>query len=274
MMKIDVRLILLLLLLAGAQSAAWPVHTAKPGGIAVIAVSQGENPPAVLFDATRALLIYQESTWYAVVGIPLSHPVGTASISVSENGLPDRSIDFEIVSYAYRQQHLQVNRNYVEPDAATLERIFSERKIIDAALNHWEDTAVESLTLAAPVAGQRSTSFGSRRFFNNQPRSPHSGMDIAANLGTTVIASLDGVVVATGNYFFNGNTVLIDHGQGFITMYCHLDRIDVAEGDSLNRGAPLGIVGATGRVTGPHLHFGTYLGGTAVDPALVLPADH
>ena len=194
MMKIDVRLILLLLLLAGAQSAAWPVHTAKPGGIAVIAVSQGENPPAVLFDATRALLIYQESTWYAVVGIPLSHPVGTASISVSENGLPDRSIDFEIVSYAYRQQHLQVNRNYVEPDAATLERIFSERKIIDAALNHWEDTAVESLTLAAPVAGQRSTSFGSRRFFNNQPRSPHSGMDIAANLGTTVIAPLDGVV--------------------------------------------------------------------------------
>ncbi len=274
MMKIDMRLILLLLLLAGAQSAAWPVHTAKPGGIAVIAVSQGKNPPAVLFEATRALVFYQESTWYAVVGIPLSHPVGTASISVSGNGLPDRSINFEIVPYAYPEQHLQVNRNYVEPDAATLERIFSERKIIDAALNHWQDAAVESLTLAAPVAGQRSTSFGSRRFFNDQPRSPHSGMDIAANLGTTVIAPLAGVVVATGNYFFNGNTVLIDHGQGFVTMYCHLDRIDVAEGDSVARETPLGIVGATGRVTGPHLHFGTYLGGTAVDPALVLPADH
>ncbi len=274
MTKTDVqRVILLLLFLACASSAALPVHTAKPGGIAVIAVSQGKNPPTVLFEATRALLIHQESTWYAVIGIPLSHPPGTASISVTENNQAARSINFDIVSHAYREQHLNVSRNYVEPDAATLERIFGERKIIDAVLNHWEDSAVESLTLSAPVTGRRSTSFGSRRFFNNQPRSPHSGMDIAANLGTTVIAPLDGVVVATGDYFFNGNTVLIDHGQGFITMYCHLDRIDVAEGDSVNRGAPLGIVGATGRVTGPHLHFGTYLGGTAVDPALVLPSD-
>lgn len=274
MTKTKLRLMLVLLLLAGAQSAALPIHTAKPGGIAVIAVSRGENPPAVLFEATKALVIYQEPTWYAVIGIPLSHPLGTASISVTENGQAERSINFEIVSYAYREQHLNVSRSYVEPDAATLKRILGERKIIDAALNHWEDSAVESLTLAAPVAGRRSTSFGSRRFFNDQPRSPHSGMDIAANLGTIVTAPLDGVVVATGHYFFNGNTVIIDHGQGFITMYCHLDRIDVAQGDKVGRGAPLGIVGATGRVTGPHLHFGTYLGGTAVDPALVLPAEH
>jgi len=267
------RVILLLLFLAGASPAALPIHTAKPGGIAIIAVGQGVKPPTVLFGEVRALVIHQESTWYAVIGIPLSHPVGTASISVTENDRAGRSINFEIVSYAYREQHLNVSRSYVEPDAATLERIFGERKIIDAALNHWENSAVESLTLSAPVAGRRSTSFGSRRFFNNQPRSPHSGMDIAANLGTAVTAPLDGVVVATGNYFFNGNTVLIDHGQGFVTMYCHLDRIDVAQGDEVGRGAPLGIVGATGRVTGPHLHFGTYLGGTAVDPALVLPVD-
>ena len=132
---------------------------------------------------------------------------------------------------------------------------------------------MESLSLSAPVAGSRSSSFGFRRFFNDQPRSPHSGMDIAANRGTTVVAPLSGIVRATGDYFFNGNTVLLDHGQGFVTMYCHLDRIDVSESDVVEAGMSLGIVGATGRVTGPHLHFGTYLGGTAVDPALVLPAE-
>ncbi len=273
MAKADVRLALLLLVLVGGQAVALPVHSPKPGGVAVIAIGQGTTQPTVFFDDTRVLVVHEDAGWYAIVGIPLSHPTGTASIVVTEDDLPGRSIDFEVVAFAYREQHLNVDRNYVEPDAATLERILGERKIIDAALNRWQDSTVESMTLAAPVTGRRSTSFGSRRFFNAQPRSPHSGMDIAANRGTTVVTPLDGVVVATGNYFFNGNTVLIDHGQGFITMYCHLDRIDVAADDIVIQGTPLGIVGATGRVTGPHLHFGTYLGGTAVDPALVLPVE-
>jgi len=268
-----VRLALVLLLFAGAQAAALPLHATKPGGIAVIAIGHGITPPTVFFEDSRVLVTREDASWYAIVGIPLNHPLGTAAIVVSEKDHPDRRIDFEIEAFAYREQHLNVDRHYVEPDATTLERILGERKIIDAALNRWQDSAMASLTLAAPVAGRRSTSFGSRRFFNDQPRAPHSGMDIAAKRGSTVVAPLDGVVVATGDYFFNGNTVLIDHGQGFVTMYCHLDRIDVAEGESVDQGAPLGIVGATGRVTGPHLHFGTYLGGTAVDPALVLPSD-
>ncbi len=170
----------------------------------------------------------------------------------------------------YDEQRLNVDRKYVDPGQEALERIFAEREIIDAALNGWREASLADVSLQVPVGGRRSSSFGLRRFFNDQPRSPHKGMDIAANSGTPINAPMSGVVTATGNYFFNGNTVIIDHGQGLISLYCHLSEIDVDEGESVSTGAAIGKVGATGRVTGAHLHFATYLNGTAVDPALLL----
>ena len=167
-------------------------------------------------------------------------------------------------------QRLNVDRKYVDPGEAALERIFAEREIIDAAIANWRPTDIEALALIAPVPGNRSDSFGSRRIFNDQPRSPHKGMDIAAPTGTPIVAPLAGIVTATGDYYFNGNTVIVDHGQGLISLYCHLSAIDVEEGQAVASGDRLGAVGATGRVTGPHLHFATYLNGTAVDPALLM----
>ena len=268
MIRSSAALLLLPGILVAITAAAAPDHSPWPGGIAVIDVGPAEAPrPMVEFDERRVLVTKDGDRWIAAVGIPLDAPTGELSIRVNTA----RDVAYEVSDHAYEEQRLTVkNKKYGTPDEAHLARIGRERKIIDAALGTWRDVDVDGLALTAPVDGRRSSSFGLRRFFNDQPRSPHKGMDIAAPEGTVIAAPGHGVVTATGDYFFNGKTVIMDHGQGFVTMYCHLSEIAVNEGQQLETGDPVGAVGATGRVTGPHLHFGTYLNGTAVDPSLVL----
>jgi murein DD-endopeptidase MepM/ murein hydrolase activator NlpD len=268
MMRNSAATLLLLGVLPVMTATAAPDHSPWPGGIAVIDVGPAEAPrPIVEFDERRVLVAKHGDRWMAAVGIPLNASTGELAIRVNTA----RDIAFEVRDHAYREQRLTVtNKKYVTPDEAQLERIGRERALIDAALGAWRDVDVSGLALAAPVDGRRSSSFGLRRFFNDQPRAPHKGMDIAAPEGTVIAAPGTGIVTATGDYFFNGKTVIIDHGQGFVTMYCHLSEIGVNEGQQVGTGDLVGAVGATGRVTGPHLHFGTYLNGTAVDPALLL----
>ncbi len=240
----------------------------RPGGIAIVELGSTDNPaPTVSFDGRPVMVIQRDAEWVAIVGIPLKVEPGNMTLQV---GAQEKTI--EVGTHAYREQRLTIkNKSQVNPDQKQLDRIFGERKIIDAALNNFRDVTIDGVSLSSPVAGPRSSSFGSRRFFNDQPRSPHSGMDIAATTGTPIIAPRSGIIAATGEYFFNGNTVIIDHGQGFVTMYCHLSEVAVEEGEAVSSGEIIGLVGATGRVTGAHLHLGTYLNGAAVDPAIFLP---
>lgn len=261
------RILLLLTCMMASLAFAAPEHSPRPGGIAVIDLGPADAaPPAVRYGDKPVLVTKERERWYAVLGIPLDTTPGTLAIDV---GGSDKV--FDVSAYTYDEQRLTVkNRSYVTPDQAQLDRIGRERKTLDAALNRFRDVAVDDMALIAPVDGRRSSSFGLRRYFNDQPRSPHKGMDIAAGTGTPIAAPLDGIVTVTGDFFFNGNTVIVDHGQGFVTMYCHLSEIAVEDGDSVSTGDTIGLVGATGRVTGPHLHFGTYLNGTAVDPAILI----
>lgn len=264
-MKAVTALILMMLMsVVAAQESAWP------GGVARIdlGTATGEAP-VVTYNDKRVLVVDSNGRWQAIVGVHLDAPVGESDITLEDG----TKIGFDVAAHGYREQHLEVAPGYVSLSEENLARVGRERKIIDAALNNWRDQRLDSVMLKKPVNGPHSSSFGSRRFFNGEARSPHSGMDIAANTGTPILAPRDGVVAAIGDYYFNGNTVIVDHGQGLVTMYCHLSEIAVAEGDRVSVDDSLGLVGATGRVTGAHLHFGTYLNGNAVDPALLLQTD-
>lgn len=253
-------LVLFLPAVAGADSA-WP------GGIAFLELGPADgDPPVVEFDGKRVLVMNDGGQWRAAVGVPLSAATGRASITFAN----DIAMSFDVVEHAYAEEHLQVARSYVSLSEEDLARYHREREVIDAALNNWREVPLAGVALNSPVKGPRSSSFGKRRFFNNEPRSPHSGMDIAVPEGTPIQAPLGGIITETGDFYFNGNTVFLDHGQGFVTMYCHLSDIGVDKGQQVAAGDVIGLVGKTGRVTGAHLHFGSYLNGNAVDPALLL----
>jgi murein DD-endopeptidase MepM/ murein hydrolase activator NlpD len=259
--------LILLCAISTGPSALATEQSLRPGGIAILAVGDDDgDAPSVTMGGKPLLVMRRDGQWLAVAGIPLDAEIGELAILVDGKETP-----IAVADHAYREQRITVeNQSFVEQDQEQLDRIWSERKIIDAVLTSFTDLPLDGLSLAAPVPGKQSSSFGYRRFFNDQPRSPHKGMDISAGSGQPISAPREGLVAAIGNYFFNGNTVLIDHGQGFVTMYCHLSEIAVEEGQSVVPGDAIGAVGATGRVTGPHLHFGTYLNGTAVDPAIFL----
>jgi murein DD-endopeptidase MepM/ murein hydrolase activator NlpD len=263
------RLAWLLLLAVGCLARA-AGEGAWPGGIAFIDLGPAAGtPPVVDYEGHRVLVMNEGARWLAAIGISLDTPTGRATVTLPGGA----TRDFEVGAHAYREQRLSVEPKYVDLSKEQLARVAREREIIDTALTAFRDVPMQDLNIRPPVDGPRSSSFGLRRFFNHEPRSPHKGMDIAASKGTPVYAARAGIVAATGDFYFNGNTVLIDHGQGFVTMYCHLSRVDVARGEEVATGETIGAVGATGRVTGPHLHFGTYLNGTAVDPALLLPKE-
>lgn len=260
--------------LAGSSALALPRESRVPGGLAVIDLGAAAQAPGeVSYGGHRVPVLQDGDRWFAIIGIPLDTAPGTQVARVkSAAGTDGTPLEFTVAPKAYEEQRLTVaNPRHVDPSPQDLARIERERVRIDAALGAYTMDRVPDLELSVPVAGRRSSSFGLRRYFNGQSRKPHSGMDIAADPGTVIRSPAAGRVLDAGNFFFNGNTVFVDHGQGVVTMYCHLSRIDVHAGDEVGAGAPLGLVGATGRVTGPHLHWSVAVNRALVDPALFLP---
>ncbi|MEM8982844.1 MAG: peptidoglycan DD-metalloendopeptidase family protein [Pseudomonadota bacterium] len=258
---------LVLLLTAPVAAAPLPAIRAVPGGLITLPVTSAEA--VVTVGGQRQPIVAVDDGYRALVGIPLSAR-GTIDVTL-ESG----TATLELGTGGYREQRLTIARqDHVTPSAEQLARYRRERAALDAAIGAYRERSDWQLSFPwpQPVAGHRSATFGARRFFNDQPRSPHSGMDIAAPSGTPVAAPAAGDVTLVDDLFFNGKTVVVDHGHGVTTLYCHLDSYAVAVGDRVIPGQMLGRVGATGRVTGAHLHWSVYVGGAAIDPALTLSA--
>ncbi len=269
-----INLVLLLLSPALSHADLLPQASPVPGGIAKIDVGSTQDPaPKVYFDKRRVLVTAHDGQWLALVGIPLDASAGTQKI-VIERLQGTEQVSFAITDKHYPEQRLTIkNKRMVDKmTPEDLKRIAAEKQEMARIKDTWSDGGADT-DFTAPVDGRLSSLFGLKRFFNNQPRKPHNGLDIAAPTGTDILAPASGTVIGSGNYFFNGNTVFLDHGQGLLSAYLHMSEIVVHVGQQIEQGQRIGAVGATGRVTGPHLHWIVYLNKETIDPALFISQD-
>ena len=256
-----------------SDGTVWPNALQVPGGIARLSLGPAATRPVAHAGDVPLLVLGDVIEWTALVGIPLSAAPGQARIAVKTTD-DVRQVAYTVSSKRYSEQRLSVSPRTVDLSPENEARYERERAHQEKVMATFSEPLplAASLRMQVPVPGRRSSSFGLRRVFNGQSRNPHSGMDIASATSTPIVAPLPARVIDTGDYFFNGNTVWLDHGGGLLSMYCHLSAIDVKPGDTLKTGERLGAVGATGRVTGPHLHWGVMLNRAMVDPALFLAA--
>jgi hypothetical protein len=257
--------------------ASLPQSSNVPGGVAIIplgSVSAGADIPQTWFGDQPVLVTSDHKLWYAVVGLPLDVTPGSHELRV-KIGDVTKALDFVVNTKDYPEQHITLqDMSKVELSAADQARADREIAVIQGLKRHWRAAQNTDLAFIMPVKGELGSRFGLRRFFNEEQRSPHAGLDVAVARRTPVKASAQGQVLAVDDYFFNGKTIFVDHGNGLITMYCHLERIDVKTGDTVRKGQRIGLSGKTGRATGPHLHWSVVLNGAMVDPELFIPVKH
>jgi murein DD-endopeptidase MepM/ murein hydrolase activator NlpD len=262
-------LLSLLLATAAWAAPAVPFRTeAVPGGFAQVLLPPGATAPQVRYRGERVLVRRAGQGWLALVGLPLSATPGPATLEAD-----GRSVPFTIQPKRYPEQHLTLkNLRQVNPQPEDEARIAREQALLAPQWQAWPAGLTPTLRFQQPTPGRLTASFGLRRFFNNEPRNPHPGLDIAAPKGRAVGAPAAGVVLLTGDFFFSGNTVLIGHGEGVVSLLCHLTDVTVQAGQALEPGQLVGHVGSTGRATGPHLHWTLSFNNARVDPGLALQA--
>ncbi|HIM58915.1 MAG TPA: M23 family metallopeptidase [Gammaproteobacteria bacterium] len=263
----------LLLLLPSIVLASIPVkNTPIPGGIAVIDFKTNSTNPTAFYNTTQLYVQrIKDQHWQVLVGIPLMEKSGKKTIKVQD--ATTRSFDFEVIEHSYTEQHITLKgkkKKYVNPNLAHMDRIKKERPILSSARKVFSNNTLSTGLFIRPINGVTTSPFGLKRFYNNQPRRPHTGLDYAGDIGAPITAPADGKVILSGEYFFNGNAVFLDHGQGLISVYIHMDKRLAKQGQQIKQGEIIGTIGQTGRATGPHLHWGIYLNQTVVNPNLLM----
>jgi murein DD-endopeptidase MepM/ murein hydrolase activator NlpD len=212
--------------------------------------------------------------WIAWGVIPLEASAGAAKYTVTgtraDGTAPSASGEVQIVEKSFPEQRLTVESKFVNPPKSALKRIEREKKQLGAIYARRTPLPPPSAPFVRPVPGDPTSEFGTRRIFNGEPRAPHPGIDLHAGTGTPVLVAGPGRVALAQDLYYSGGTVVVDHGGGLFTIYAHLSKIALKEGTAVKAGDPVGLSGATGRVTGPHLHWGARVGETIFDPRALL----
>lgn len=246
-----------------------PVLAADLSGVngGVIAVELPKGVTTATFNEEDQLIIAN----HAIVAIPFEAEARIHKLIATYSDGSFQSIEFDVKSKQYEEQHITIkNQDLVSPPPETIKRRQEEAAMMQKAYARRSPPVRDILPIAIPVEGIVTGVFGTKRFFNGEERSHHTGVDYAAPAGTPISAPAPGTVVVTHDMYFNGKTVVIDHGSGFISVMCHLNRIDVAPDTAVERGDVIGTVGSTGRSTGPHLHWTISLQGTKIDPEMFM----
>lgn len=265
---------------AGIQSRA-RARAYVPGEIVRIEVVAGADAKRVNGTFGAAPLSFLAagrndvgSTWVAWAVIPLDAAPGTTSYRVVATGAGGRetavSRDLTVEAKTFPEQRLDVESKFVNPPKSVLARIEREKKRLDAIYARRTVVSPPEAPFVRPVPGEPTSEFGTRRVFNGEPRAPHPGIDLRAATGTPVLVAGPGRVALAEDLYYSGGTVIVDHGGGLFTVYAHLSKIEAKEGAAVREGDRLGLSGATGRVTGPHLHWGARVGGSIFDPRALL----
>ena len=216
----------------------------------------------------------ETGTYEGLIGIDMSTSPETYEIKAiatdGDNRVYSSALSLRVEKVNFGTQRLSLPPSVVDLDAKTLERVNRETRKLEALFQTSRNERLWKSVFIRPVAGEISTGFGLIRIINGRRRSQHTGVDLRAEEGTSVLASNHGAVVLVDELFFSGKSVILDHGWGLYSMYFHLSEVLVKEGDLVRPGAILGRVGSTGRSTGPHLHWGIRINGARVDPFSLL----
>lgn len=264
------------ILLLHAPALAAPdvrVHAREiaPGEPLRVVVRGVEAEPQGTFRGAPLAFSRGGDTFVGWAVVPLDAKAGSAALVVRAGGEEVRK-SLRVVAKKFPEQRLKVEDKYVSPSKEQQERIEREKKRLDAIYARRTEAPPPDRPFVRPVPGEPTSMFGLRRFFNGEPRAPHAGLDLKAAAGTPVKNAGPGVVVLADDLYFAGKTVIVDHGAGLFTIYAHLSRVDVKDGEAVEAGRVVGLSGATGRVTGPHLHWGARVGETIFDPRALLDA--
>tara|TARA_Y100000817_G_scaffold298428_1_gene275611 strand:- start:313 stop:1140 length:828 start_codon:yes stop_codon:yes gene_type:complete len=261
--KLGFKLIVVSMLFAPLNQQAEETSYYK-GSIYIKEISKKHHETGFTFNNARVLSYEDDDKYYLVFGIPYDSYIGSNTYLL-KNGNTNFPITFTIRHKEYATQYIKVDKIYTEPSKKLIDRVIREKNEITLVRNKWIDIK-NDFNFILPVKGITTGVYGTRRFYNGKEGKYHNGLDIAAPLGTEIVAPSSGKVLLTGDYFYNGKFIYVEHGQNLKSIFIHLNKILVNAGDMIKKGQKIGEVGSTGKSTGPHLHWSVTLNSVYIDP--------